>query len=270
MNKRILVIGGCMALVAIIFAVVLVFKKGLSSGFAASSGSVQQTYESAVTQEEGNELLAAKETYQRIISEYPDYKDITGVQKRLEALNMKIIFSALETPKTEIYEVQSGDSIGKIAKKYNTTVELVKRSNNLMSDTIRIGQRLRIWKGVFSIFVDKSQNILILKSDDEVVKVYSVATGKNNITPVGDLKIIDKLVNPVWFKSGAIVPPESPDNILGTRWMGFNIPGYGIHGTTDPSSIGQQLTAGCVRMRNEEVEELYSLLPMGTQVTIVD
>ena len=139
-----------------------------------------------------------------------------------------------------------------------------------MSDTIRIGQRLRIWKGVFSIFVDKSQNILILKSDDEVVKVYSVATGKNNITPVGDLKIIDKLVNPVWFKSGAIVPPESPDNILGTRWMGFNIPGYGIHGTTDPSSIGQQLTAGCVRMRNEEVEELYSLLPMGTQVTIVD
>jgi lipoprotein-anchoring transpeptidase ErfK/SrfK len=52
--------------------------------------------------------------------------------------------------------------------------------------------------------------------------------------------------------------------------MGFDITGYGIHGTTEPDKIGQQVTAGCVRMRNEEVEELYTLIPVGTEVTIQD
>ena len=66
------------------------------------------------------------------------------------------------------------------------------------------------------------------------------------------------------------MPPESPENVLGTRWMGFDIPGYGIHGTVEPKAIGQQVTAGCVRMLNEQVEELYSILPVGTEVVIVD
>ena len=49
-----------------------------------------------------------------------------------------------------------------------------------------------------------------------------------------------------------------------------DFPGYGIHGTVEPESIGKQVTAGCVRMRNEEVEQLYMLIPTGTQVKIVD
>ena len=67
-----------------------------------------------------------------------------------------------------------------------------------------------------------------------------------------------------------MIPSESPENILGTRWLGFDMPGYGIHGTTQPDSIGKQATAGCVRMLNSEAEELYDLLPIGTEVTIKD
>jgi lipoprotein-anchoring transpeptidase ErfK/SrfK len=121
------------------------------------------------------------------------------------------------------------------------------------------------------VFVDKSQNILILKDGADVVKVYNVSTGANNSSPVGEFTITSKLKDPVWFNKGIVVPPESPANVLGTRWLGFEeAPGYGIHGTVEPDKIGQQVTAGCVRMRNEEVEELYSILPMGTKVTIVD
>jgi lipoprotein-anchoring transpeptidase ErfK/SrfK len=87
---------------------------------------------------------------------------------------------------------------------------------------------------------------------------------------VGTFKITTKLENPVWFKAGAVIPPESPDNVLGTRWLGFDIEGYGIHGTVEPDKIGQQVTAGCVRMRNHEVEELYKILPRNTEVTVVD
>jgi len=67
-----------------------------------------------------------------------------------------------------------------------------------------------------------------------------------------------------------VVPPESPQNVLGTRWLGFDLQGYGIHGTVEPETIGQQVTAGCVRMVNEQVEELYTIVPIGTKVKIVD
>ncbi|MCX5714227.1 MAG: L,D-transpeptidase [Candidatus Omnitrophica bacterium] len=64
--------------------------------------------------------------------------------------------------------------------------------------------------------------------------------------------------------------PGSADNLLGTRWLGIDLPGYGIHGTVDPSSLGKQVTQGCVRMANSDAEELYSIVPTGTEVTIVD
>ena len=81
---------------------------------------------------------------------------------------------------------------------------------------------------------------------------------------------IAKLVDPVWFNRGVIVAPESPLNVLGSRWLGFDTPGYGISGTIDPSSIGKHITSGCIRMHNEDVEEVYMLVPVGTEISIVD
>ena len=52
--------------------------------------------------------------------------------------------------------------------------------------------------------------------------------------------------------------------------MGIDVPGYGIHGTTEPESIGYQATEGCVRMHNSDVEELFTIVPPGTEVIIVD
>jgi lipoprotein-anchoring transpeptidase ErfK/SrfK len=77
-------------------------------------------------------------------------------------------------------------------------------------------------------------------------------------------------VDPVWFNKGIVVPPESPQNVLGSRWLGFDLSGYGIHGTIEPDTIGQQVTAGCVRMHNKDVEELYNIIPRGTRVAVVD
>jgi len=235
-----------------------------------SSVAAQELYAKAV-QYKKEDPLKAREAYQTILKNYPEYENVVGVQKDLEGINMDLLFSNKEVPgKTVIHEVASGDNLIKIAKKYGCTVELVKRSNGMKTDVIRLGQKLRIWQGKFNVYVDKSQNKLILKDGSDVIKIYDVSTGANNSTPVGTFKIVSKLVDPVWFNRGVVVPPESPSNVLGTRWMGFDIPGYGIHGTVEPQTIGQQVTAGCVRMRNEEVEELYSILPMGTEVQIVD
>jgi lipoprotein-anchoring transpeptidase ErfK/SrfK len=144
------------------------------------------------------------------------------------------------------------------------------KSNNLTDDRIIPGRKVKIWVMPFNIVVDKSQNLLFLKSSDEIIKTYIVSTGANNSTPVGTFKITSKLQNPTWYKSGAVVPAGSPENVLGSRWLGFDLPGYGIHGTIDPQSLGKQVTQGCVRMSNSEVEELYTITPQGAEVTIVD
>jgi len=52
--------------------------------------------------------------------------------------------------------------------------------------------------------------------------------------------------------------------------MGFDLAGYGIHGTTEPKELGKQVTQGCIRLSNSDVEELYTIIPTGTEVTIVE
>jgi lipoprotein-anchoring transpeptidase ErfK/SrfK len=183
---------------------------------------------------------------------------------------MKLLFSSAITPGSMEYEIKSGDSLDKIARDHKTTVELIKKSNDMASDNIFPGKKIKVRVAGFSIIVDKSQNVLLLKDGDDIFKSYKVATGTNNSTPVGTFKIIEKIPNPPWYKPGAVIPAGSPENILGTRWLGLTKEGYGIHGTTDPKSLGNQVTAGCIRMANGDVEELYSIVPVGVEVTIVD
>jgi len=237
----------------------------------STSSSFDALLKSAVTLDSQGELVKARDALRRIMASYAASAGIGDVQKRLEDLNMRIMLSAINLPgETAIREVAVGDSLSMIADEYHTTAEFIKKQNGLSSDVIRPGQRLRIWTGKFSVLIDKSQNSLVLKSNGEIIKSYRVSTGKSNITPVGNFKLVNKLIKPTWTHDGKVIPPESPENILGTRWLGFDIPGYGIHGTTQPESIGQQVTAGCVRMLNNEVEELYDILPVNTEVTIID
>ena len=220
--------------------------------------------------EERQNLKEARAIYQKLTNDYPNSNLISNWQRKLEDLNIRLLFSPAITEKSMAYQIQPGDSLAKIAKKFNTTIDLIMRSNNLKSNKILSGRKIKIYNRPFSILVDKSQNTLILKSDEEIIKTYIVSTGVNNTTPVGNFKIVNKLVNPTWFKDGSIVPAESSENILGSRWLGFDLAGYGIHGTTDPASLGKQVTQGCVRMSNQDVEELYSIVPTGTEVAIVE
>jgi lipoprotein-anchoring transpeptidase ErfK/SrfK len=220
-------------------------------------------------QQRGN-LKEAKITYQRLINEFPKSDFISEWQKRIEDLNIKLLFSPLPTKDSITYRIKQGDTLSGIAKKFNTTVELLMKSNNLRTSRILPGRQIKVTRAVFSIIVDKSQNILLLKSDDEVLKTYTVSTGINNSTPTGTFKIVNKLINPTWFKAGAVIPPGSPKNVLGSRWLGFDLTGYGIHGTNNPTVLGKQITQGCIRMSNQDVEELYTIVPLNTEVIILD
>lgn len=217
-------------------------------------------------------LKEAQELFRDILK---DKQDIAvnvraALSQELEEINMKLLFSRIETENSVIHEIQFGDTLGKIAKKYNTTIDLIKKANGLKSNRIYAGRKLKVVNGTFKVVVNKKLNTLKVYLNDKLFKTYLVATGKDGCTPAGSFKIVTKLENPTWYNAGAVVPPDSPENILGTRWMGFDERSYGIHGTTMPESIGTNSTAGCVRMLNKDVEELYTLLPIGTQVVVVE
>ncbi len=106
-------------------------------------------------------------------------------------------------------------------------------------------------------WIDISTSLLKLKlyNDDILVKVYPIAAGKIlTPTPTGTYKIVNKQVN--------------PGGPYGALWMGLSKPHYGIHGTNDPSSIGKKVSAGCIRMYNQDVLDLSSKARIGTKVVI--
>ena len=84
--------------------------------------------------------------------------------------------------------------------------------------------------------------------------------------------IDNKLVNPTWYSPEGVYQYGHPKNVLGTRWIGFEdtdgLYGYGIHGTADPGSIGKDMSNGCIRLRNENVEELFDFVKAKTRVVM--
>jgi lipoprotein-anchoring transpeptidase ErfK/SrfK/predicted negative regulator of RcsB-dependent stress response len=223
--------------------------------------------------EKKGDIAGAARAAQKVVDDYPGSRAVARAQEKVWELNVKLLFSPLITPGTEEYVVRPGDSLEAIARKFGTTIDLLKAMNAqvVKGDSIRPKDRLKVCAEKFSILVDKSSNTLALKQGERVVKVYSVGTGKGGSTPVGEFKITNKMVEPEWFKpGGGVVPYGDPENLLGTRWMGIDSPGYGIHGTWEPETIGKQASAGCIRMLNADVEEIFKIVPLGTRVRVVD
>ncbi|MBT9313831.1 L,D-transpeptidase [Leptothoe spongobia] len=107
----------------------------------------------------------------------------------------------------------------------------------------------------------------------EIIKQYLIAIGQSEWeTPVGSFNVIQKQEYPTWQHpiTGEIVP-AGKNNPLGSRWIGFlssRDGEIGFHGTNEESLIGEAISHGCIRMLNEDIEDLYSYIELGTTVTV--
>jgi len=196
------------------------------------------------------------------------------VEAFLSELAIPLLASERPMAEKVDYTVQSGDYLGKLAATFNTPVALIAKANEVQGATIRLGETLRLFDGnnhPFTLTISKSRNDLLVMLDGKFFKRYRVSTGEYAKTPTGTFKVIDKIAHPAWHKPGAAaIPYGDPKNLLGTHWIALDLPGYGIHGTWEPETLGRQSSAGCIRMLNAEVEELYTILPRGTLVTIIE
>lgn len=109
--------------------------------------------------------------------------------------------------------------------------------------------------------------------DNQVKASYPIAVGKKGWeTPTGTFKVTQMLRNPAWQHpwNGKVVPPGA-DNPLGARWIAFWTDGrnfIGFHGTPQEKLVGQAVSHGCVRMRNQDILALYAQVNIGTPVKV--
>lgn len=153
---------------------------------------------------------------------------------------------------------------------------LIARSNGVEGGGLHPGDLLRIPTDPVTTFVDVSKHWLLYRIGPHVVEAWPVGTGaQGSETIIGVFEVGDKGENPMWWPKGRPpVPHTDPANPLGTRWMGWRELGadqdtsYGFHGTREPETIGYDASEGCVRMRNEDVEVLYEILPSGSRIEV--
>jgi lipoprotein-anchoring transpeptidase ErfK/SrfK len=118
------------------------------------------------------------------------------------------------------------------------------------------------------IVISIADRQLAVMDNGQVLKIYPIAVGKRGTpSPDGDFVIINRAKDPTYRHGDTEIAPGK-DNPLGSRWMGLNLKGYGIHGTNAQSSVGKAASHGCFRMRKQDVEELYGLMQVGDTVTV--
>ncbi|WP_078381095.1 L,D-transpeptidase family protein [Sutcliffiella halmapala] len=161
-----------------------------------------------------------------------------------------------------IHIVQLGETLSSIAIDYRRTVPQLLQVNPLSNPNMILPGQHIIIPGLptkesipFSIEVSISNRTLTLKENGQIRKTYPIAVGRMLYdTPIGDYVIVNREPN--------------PGGPYGSMWLSLSKVSYGIHGTNDPSSIGKAVSRGCVRMHNSDVNELASIVPNGTGVSI--
>ncbi len=161
-----------------------------------------------------------------------------------------------------IHTVKPGETLTQISRDYRTPLTAIISANPMINpNVIYPGQSIMI-PGFpdphtlpYQIEVSINNRWLRLLRDGVLQKQYPIAVGRILFeTPIGNFIVINKA--------------PDPGGPFGTMWMSLSKQHYGIHGTNDPSSIGQAVSRGCIRMYNQDVEELASIIPIGTPVSI--
>lgn len=251
---------------------------------AGSTSEVTQLIQAAEQRAATGELLQARALFNKALHNPNAVReDQERIRERMTAINADLLFSPkvfAGDPMAETYVVKSGDNLIKITRNRELAVDwrLVERINGIKGNTLKIGQKLKLVRGPFHAIVHKGDYRLdLFQGSPDVpdswmyIRSFKVGLGTGNSTPLGTfvVKPRSKLVNPHWVnpQTGQKFDANDPKNPIGEYWMGIEgvgdsktITGYGLHGTIEPDSIGQQKSMGCVRLGDEDIRLLYEMM----------
>ena len=187
--------------------------------------------------------------------------------------------------KARTVEVSAGDSLYELGLKYNLAIEHFAFANHIpVSLTVGSSRELTVPSRRIlpsnpprdGLVVNLPERGVYLFRDGVFQKFYPVAIGQPGrfATPIGEFKLVSRVKDPTWMPPAwaglgeETIVPAGPENPLGDRWMGLSMPGLGLHSTTQPSSIGQAASHGCMRMYPHTARELFDKVRVGDSVRI--
>jgi len=228
----------------------------------ASTGSGLQNIDRLM---QSGEYLTAHLALSKLHWNNPEWQAL--LKKRIETTAQSIYFSP-QPHYMEPYVIQPGDQLRQIARKYRVPWQYLTKLNQIDERKIRPGQKLKVIKGPFAALVDLSDYKLTIHAHGYYVRSYPIGIGKDGSTPVGKFTVLDKVANPQYTDpDGKVIDADDPSNPLGECWIDLG-DSYGIHGTINSNSIGRAESRGCIRLHNPNVEEIYDLLTISSEVTI--
>ncbi|MGO9050312.1 MAG: L,D-transpeptidase [Xanthobacteraceae bacterium] len=129
-----------------------------------------------------------------------------------------------------------------------------------------------------TIIIDTPHFFLYLVLDGNRALRYGIGVGRPGFTWAGVKSISAKREWPDWHPPDEMLArrpdlprymPGGPDNPLGARALYLGSTLYRIHGSNEPWSIGTQVSSGCIRLRNEDIIDLYGRVKVGSKVIVI-
>lgn len=270
-----------------------------------SAAPVREMIRQAADMAARNRPVQAREIYNRaLLDQRTTHSDRAMIRERMAELNETLIFSPTVVDGdafTERYRVQSGDTLVRIVNRQKLAIDwrLLQRVNRMDNPSrLRVDQSLKIVRGPFHAVVSKSEfrmdvyagpvpevdargRIVNSGHAPTFIRSFPVGLGEYGSTPVGAwlVRPNNKVINPAWTnpRTNESFAANDPNNPIGDRWIGLDgidentrsLSGYGIHGTIEPDSIGREMSMGCIRLLDGDVELIYELLAEGESIVHV-
>ncbi|MCC7192704.1 MAG: L,D-transpeptidase family protein [Phycisphaeraceae bacterium] len=218
-----------------------------------------------------------------LLSPSTNADDAEVIRETLASVNARLVFSkdvVTNDPFAKLYTVEAGDRLIRIANEYKVPYRFIEQINGIEAPKLRAGQRIKIIQGPFHAVIHKRDfrmDLFLTGADGKKVYVrsFAVGLGEQNSTPEGAfvIKPGGKVQGGGWTnpRTGESFAPGDPKNPIGKYWLALQgadtrtqaVRGYGIHGTIQPESIGQQMSMGCIRLNDPDIEQVYSMLFEG-------
>ena len=214
--------------------------------------------------EKSGELIKAQQELSRWYWQLPAERE--QILPQLNRMAQALYFN----PQPHYYDpyvVKPGDQLRVVGQRYKLSWDYLARLNQVDAKKIRMGQKLKVVPGPFSAHVSLSRYELEIHLAGSFVKSYRVGVGKDGSSPIGTFTVKNKMVDPTYYGPEGVIAHDDPQNPLGERWIDIG-DSFGIHGTIEPQSIGKSESRGCIRMLNNDVEEVYDFLVIGSELVI--
>lgn len=226
-------------------------------------------------------LLDARSAFAQFIEQNPQSTKLEEARQQFGEVNALIFLTPMYAPEKEEYVVRSGDVLNKVAARMKTTPELILRSNRMTGTLLRIGQRLMVSPGEFSMVVNKRLGKVTLLNRGKFFRQYPILTrpGQSQGTPPvkngsavvpSGPKLVGKVSEKIaWAAAGQRVTFSDKEYADASHWIALSVGGNTLYSDPGPDSKSTvPKPPGGLGLAPAYIEELAALLRKGDPVII--